>query len=246
MVVGIAMGLVLAASNAMSSGMAVEVILKAAPLLIYSACLIVLCINIESICELLRLEREVKHIMKERTKVEQVQGEMRSFWDNVQELTDMWLFRTIPRLDLFKELNHHLQDVEPGAMTVSIKAVNERMTLLEANIGGLSAWRRLNAQHGKEAASQGGGQVLRQIGDGVGRVIRSSQTGTMEQLMRNLDEELGGTGLLSEHVHQKALTNGAAAPGPAEKRTSVSSNDPAGRTERVGSVEMSEGKAVRY
>jgi len=248
MITGIVFGLALAGSNAIQPMTSKETptsqaVLQAAPLLIYSACLMVLCVNIESICELLRLEREVKHIMQERTKVEQVQGEMRAFWDNVQELTDLWLFRTIPRLDLFKELNHHLQDAEPGAMVFQLKAVNERMNQLETNIGALSEWRLLNQQSAKAAASQGSGQAQRQIGDGVARVIRSSQTGTMEQLMHNLDEELGGSGLLSEHSHLKALTAGV--PGQTGSRTSIGTAE----MQKSGSVEMSDqpgAKAVRY
>merc|ERR1711924_490423 len=119
-----------------------EALLTAAPLFIYSVCLLVLVIKIETICELLRLEREVQHMKEERQRVEVVQNEMHGFWDNVQELTDIWLYRTIPRLDLYKEVNHHLGDAEPAALAMQLKKANDRIEHLNKNVGSLQDWRQ--------------------------------------------------------------------------------------------------------
>merc|ERR1719223_1147979 len=37
---------------------------------------------------------------------------MNAFWGNVQTTTDLWLNRTVPRLDLVKEIHSHLEDLE--------------------------------------------------------------------------------------------------------------------------------------
>lgn len=42
-----------------------------------------------------------------------IQEQMHEFWGNVQTTTDLWLNRTVPRLDLVKEIHSHLEDA-PG------------------------------------------------------------------------------------------------------------------------------------
>jgi len=206
---------------------------EGAPLLIYTACLLVLVSNIESIVAVLRLEREVAHMKEEQTRVDVVQTEMHNFWDNVQELTDIWLFRTIPRLDLYKEMNIHLGDTEPTKMIAAMEDMNKHLAVLEANIGTLQQWRGNAQLEASKGASQGGGDGMRKIGDGVRNVIRSSHTGSMEELMKHLDKELSDhhKGLLSK-AQQGALTQGSGG---------KSATAPPG-----SSVEMASATAVRY
>lgn len=181
-----------------------EAFTLAAPLMIYTLCLVVLVFNIERISELLRLEREVARIKEEHGKVEVVKDQMKVFWGNVQDLTDLWLFRTIPRLDLFKELQAHIGDCEANQMMPQLKTVNSRLQTLESNVGSLQEWR-------SNAHKEGQNTEHKKLTQGVNRVIRSSHTSSMEELMKHLDVELA-EGELAKIDHA-AIAAAAAASG---------------------------------
>merc|ERR1740121_1303860 len=60
-------------------------------------CLIVMLIRFEQVDVLQQLEREVKTLAKQNEAVEGQSVRMREFWSNCQQLTELWLYRTLPR-----------------------------------------------------------------------------------------------------------------------------------------------------
>jgi len=209
MVLGIAVGALLTVVNLTSPmwnhGVPVaEAFWETAPIGIYTACLAVLVVSIERICQLLRLEREVSKLKEQRERVAAVNKEMGVFWSDVQQLTDLWLYRTIPRLDLFKEFNYHLSDADPKTIVGQLRDVNNRLEQMENAIGSLKEWRERQKVEA-EAEWQ------RSLGEGVNRVIRSSQSSNLINVLTNVDEELA-KGLVELPSH----SNSAALPAPSE------------------------------
>lgn len=178
-----------------------EVVVDILPLAIYAVCLATISVRIEAISELLRLEREVQKLKEERKKVEEVSQDMSDFWGDVQKLTDVWLYRTIPRLDLFKECNHYLGDAEVSMVVPMLKEVNDRMDKLEMGIGSLTDWE-------EHREKEGGDEWQKTFGAGVNRVIRSSQSSTLITLVSALDKEMEDGMVKYDRLNQPAARPG--------------------------------------
>merc|ERR1712224_1129338 len=67
---------------------------------------------------------------------------MNEFWSNAQQLTELWLYRTVPRLDLFKEVHSQLEDAPQEDLLAKISGANQHMEDLDAKLGALEAWRK--------------------------------------------------------------------------------------------------------
>jgi len=60
------------------------------------------------------------------------------------ELSELWLYRTVPRLDLYKEIHNHLENVEKGdRMLEDLAKANKGLEHLQKSIGAVGTW------HGK-------------------------------------------------------------------------------------------------
>jgi len=170
---------------------------QAVPLLVYVASLTVLVAHIESICEILRLEREVANIKEEHKRLDVVKEQMHDFYDKVQEVIDLWLYRTIPRLDLYKEMNHFLEDSEPMMIINQIETVNKSIATLEANLGPLPVWKRRMLADAKDNSKK-------TLTEGVANIIRTTQTdSSLQSLLGVLGDELKQGGKLA--ISQVAL-----------------------------------------
>merc|ERR1711957_1015501 len=87
-----------------------------------------------------QLEREVKSLELENQRVLKQRDDMNKFWRKVQELTELWLYRTTPRLDLVKELHSHLEDMDASGLISTITEVNRQLTDLEGKLGSIKDW----------------------------------------------------------------------------------------------------------
>merc|ERR550525_2170724 len=109
--------------------------------LVAEICLLVMLYRFEEIDIIQQLEREVKELAKQNKQVEQQREKMREFWSNTQQLTELWLYRTVPRLDLYKELHSQLEDENEEDLLTNMTGANNALEMLENNLGALEAWR---------------------------------------------------------------------------------------------------------
>jgi hypothetical protein len=105
-------------------------------------CLIVMLLRFEQIDILQQLEREVVKLTKQNEAVEGQRERMKEFWSNCQQLTELWLYRTVPRLDLYKEIHSQLEDQPPEHLIGNIESANHQLENLEQNLGALETWRK--------------------------------------------------------------------------------------------------------
>merc|ERR1711904_745201 len=115
-----------------------EVFTSGSPLLLvcagsvaFSTCLVVLLIRFEQIDVIQRLEREVNELAAESDRIVERKEEMVKFWNSMQQLTDIWVHRTVPRLDLLKEVQGHLEDAPPEDVLALMAGANTRLEDLE-------------------------------------------------------------------------------------------------------------------
>merc|ERR550525_1984641 len=94
----------------------------------------------EDIDTVQQLEREVKELSQQNEQVSQQREKMREFWTNAQQLTELWLYRTVPRLDLYKEVHCLLEDADIDLLS-KLSNVNHQLEDLESKLCALQAWR---------------------------------------------------------------------------------------------------------
>jgi hypothetical protein len=114
--------------------------------LLVESCLVLLCVltmlvKFEDLDEVQRLEREVKELTKQNLKIEKQREEMKQYWNNVQQLSEVWLYRTVPRLDLYKEIHSQLEDARSDTILSGMRDTNQCLDLLEERLPALPAWK---------------------------------------------------------------------------------------------------------
>merc|ERR1711879_633279 len=85
----------------MNDGGSISFIVLLFTFLVESSILLLLA-RFEEVDAIQTLEREVRQLKDQTDKVQQQSEQMKKFWEEVQHITDIWLFRTVPRLDLHK------------------------------------------------------------------------------------------------------------------------------------------------
>eukprot|EP00927_Polykrikos_kofoidii_P077121 TRINITY_DN740_c0_g2_i2.p1 TRINITY_DN740_c0_g2~~TRINITY_DN740_c0_g2_i2.p1 ORF type:complete len:539 (-),score=109.07 TRINITY_DN740_c0_g2_i2:224-1840(-) len=88
-----------------------------------------------------QLDREVKELKENTENVLKQQKEMHDFWSNAQQLSDLWLYRTVPRLELYKEVHSQLEDASNEDLLVKICGANQCLEDVDHRLGDLEAWR---------------------------------------------------------------------------------------------------------
>lgn len=104
-------------------------------------CAVVVLCKFEEIDTVHKLEREVQDLKDQNTAVGEQREKMKQFWSSAQNLTELWLYRTVPRLDLYKELHSQLEDESEEDLLTNITGANNALEMLENNLGALEAWR---------------------------------------------------------------------------------------------------------
>jgi len=104
-------------------------------------CLVMLLVRFEQIDIIQKLEREVNELEGENDRIVERKAEMVKFWHSMQSLTDLWVHRTVPRLDLLAEVQGHLQDAPPEDVLALMAGANTRLEDLESHLPELSVWR---------------------------------------------------------------------------------------------------------
>lgn len=111
------------------------------PALLYLMCLILVLMRFEQIDVVQRLEREVIQLQEQSDSIRDRREQMVNFWNDMQQLTDLWVHRTVPRLDLLKEVQGHLEFSAPEDHLAFMAAANQRLEDLENNLPVLEFWR---------------------------------------------------------------------------------------------------------
>jgi len=132
-------------------GVIVEVLLN-------QVCIMVLLVRFEEIDVIQQLEREVKELKKAEQNVQQQREKMTEFWSNAQQLTELWLHRTVPRLDLYKEVHSLLEDAKKEEVVDWMGTANARLEGIDNKLGALNDWRN-NGSLGLDAKKAFGKQI---------------------------------------------------------------------------------------
>lgn len=88
-----------------------------------------------------QLEREVKDMKEQTMQIEVEQKQMQDFWRSCGQLTELWLYRTIPRLDLFREIHAQLESVDPEDLPDVLHKANDGLQEIENRLGSVEDWR---------------------------------------------------------------------------------------------------------
>jgi len=110
-------------------------------LFVTEICIVVVLLRFEEIDIIQQLEREVEKLTAAAKNVGDQREKMRKFWSSAQQLTELWLYRTVPRLDLYKEIHSQLEDATHDDLLKNIEGANTRLEELDSKLGQLEAWR---------------------------------------------------------------------------------------------------------
>uniref|UniRef100_A0A7S1Q8N8 Uncharacterized protein n=1 Tax=Alexandrium catenella TaxID=2925 RepID=A0A7S1Q8N8_ALECA len=115
-------------------------LLSIVEIFVAEVCVVTMLLKFEELDMVQQLEREVKELARQNEQVEKQRERMAEFWGSAQQLTELWLYRTVPRLDLYKEVHSLLEDTEEDTL-MKISSANMQLEELESGLGALEAWR---------------------------------------------------------------------------------------------------------
>jgi len=143
--------------------------------------LVLVLLKFEQLDVVERMEREVKDLKLQNEQVEQQRTHMRDFWNKAQQLTELWLYRTVPRLDLAKELHSQLEDTsDDDGMLKHMTKANQGLEDIDARLGSIEDWR-------------GGGHIAIENKKAFGKVINELvQEPDPERLVEMIQEVVTG------------------------------------------------------
>jgi len=104
-------------------------------------CNLVVLARFEEIDIVQQLEQEVWELEKEKISVHVQHETMKEFWSKAQQLTDLWLYRTIPRLNLYSEIHGCLEDVTFKQLCHDLQRANKQLHAFEHSLPRIEAWR---------------------------------------------------------------------------------------------------------
>merc|ERR1711920_464786 len=90
--------------------------------------------------EIQKLKHKLFKLEREKTVADERKKEMTEIWAQMQRLTDLWLHRTVPRLELVKEVQGYLMDCNEDDLTKHLVGVNVALGDLHKALGDLELW----------------------------------------------------------------------------------------------------------
>jgi len=88
-----------------------------------------------------QLEGELKDVQAEQERLIEKRAMMKAFYDKAQQLADVWLHRTVPRLELLKQFSEEVEDLlTKGGCAEFLKDANAKFGLLEGSLPALPLW----------------------------------------------------------------------------------------------------------
>eukprot|EP00401_Gymnodinium_catenatum_P073141 CAMPEP_0117602590 /NCGR_PEP_ID=MMETSP0784-20121206/77663_1 /TAXON_ID=39447 /ORGANISM="" /LENGTH=589 /DNA_ID=CAMNT_0005405421 /DNA_START=15 /DNA_END=1784 /DNA_ORIENTATION=+ len=136
----------------------IDVVLLFLPTLAFMGCITTLLIMFEEIDVIQKMESEIRALQEESDRVSQRHKQMEAFWNSMQQLTDIWVNRTLPRLCLFKEIQSSLECCPSEDQLSIMTTANSRIEELEAQLPCIEDWcsgpRKVSERSQKEFAEQ--------------------------------------------------------------------------------------------
>eukprot|EP00931_Biecheleriopsis_adriatica_P096733 TRINITY_DN7041_c0_g1_i3.p1 TRINITY_DN7041_c0_g1~~TRINITY_DN7041_c0_g1_i3.p1 ORF type:complete len:554 (-),score=125.63 TRINITY_DN7041_c0_g1_i3:56-1717(-) len=117
-------------------------ILSSSNVSIAEVCLFVLLWRFEELDVIQQVEREVKQLAQQKHEVEEQREKMTAFWSKISQLQELWLYRTVPRLDLYKEVHSKLEDAPKEDLLGNIIGCNQKLEDLDHRLGALEGWQK--------------------------------------------------------------------------------------------------------
>lgn len=124
-------------------------------IIVNECCVISLLACFEQINEIAQLERQIDQYKHRNEEVGKRRDEARANWEKVQQLHDLWLFRTLPCLSIMGKIHNHLADEDMArreAMSEGkvgddprpgfLRLANESLECLDRRLGTLDDWRK--------------------------------------------------------------------------------------------------------
>jgi len=118
-------------------------------------CVITTLCFFEQIDEIAKLMKEINAFQQRSEEVTRRRDEARSNWEKVQQLHDLWLYRTLPCLSIMNKIQHHLQDADLARKEAVadgrggederpsfLRLANESLVCLDRKLGTLDSWRK--------------------------------------------------------------------------------------------------------
>jgi len=87
-----------------------------------------------------QLEQQLNDVQAEQEKLEKRRETMIGFYEKAQLLADVWLHRTVPRLELLKQLSDGAEDAGAGRVLPMLTNTNVKLQDLEDSLPELSEW----------------------------------------------------------------------------------------------------------
>lgn len=122
-----ALVLALSAHGVVAGRASAEGLLYLLALSAHVAALVVVLTQFEDIDIVQQLLRECLELEAESSRVKERRQEMRHFWDQVQNVSEIWAHRTAPRLDLLKEVCDQLEDATAADLLPYLGNVNRQL-----------------------------------------------------------------------------------------------------------------------
>lgn len=107
----------------------------------YEICLVVILVVFEDVDAVAKLDKDVEELSRESERIADRRQQMHEYWGAMQNMTDLWLHRTIPRLELLKEVQGYLEDAPDQDVLPFMANANARLEDLEKYTGALTHWR---------------------------------------------------------------------------------------------------------
>lgn len=111
------------------------------PGIIIEFCLLVVLVRFEDIDIVQQLQQECTTLCREKARVEEQHQRMKDFWYQAQALTDLWLYRTVPRLNLYSEVQSFLDDQPALSLIKILERANQSLEGFERRLPEIEAWR---------------------------------------------------------------------------------------------------------
>lgn len=109
---------------------------------VFLLALFVILLNFEAIDLVQKMEVEVVALQAEQQQLSERKKQMFAFWADVQQLTDIWVYRTSPRLDLLKEVHSCLGNSRNKTdFLAALNNTNKRLQIMEEKLPDLDFWR---------------------------------------------------------------------------------------------------------
>mmetsp|Transcript_44205 Transcript_44205/g.102086 ORF Transcript_44205/g.102086 Transcript_44205/m.102086 type:complete len:793 (-) Transcript_44205:76-2454(-) len=105
-------------------------------LMLLSVCVVLH--NIVNIDEVLNLGRQLQELQEQQDAFDAKRRRIVQFYKKAERQSDVWLHRTIPRLDIMKEMHEAIE--ESNDMLAMLKEVNSAMDLLDNSLPPLCTW----------------------------------------------------------------------------------------------------------